>query len=412
MNASLIYDKAGREILEVIYGQYLGVAQEFSLPILLMTNTRRANKERVLSSPYKDKNIMRDYADFLKEIVAKYNCEAYIGGYIKASINRHNLELISLSETKTCYSKKEFHEIIDKYKIKLNEFYKYIQSNPDIEASEKDKFTLDYISKMYRDNDFHQPTISISNFLYNFLEYKLDLSNKNLYLDDALKCKQVCNFSEIVNLLDKKSDNRPDFYLPNKHNTQILMNSSLKDIVSAINQIESDNESFSYVLNSGAVEDIISEIFLKSLEVLSIEVLISFYKYHEVYFMLNDYQWEILRVLTSNKDKLKILEKDMINLKIPKEDIIKNAFEYSKLLNVSFNDIQSDQSERTDLFTFLSNKLDIYQKQLLLDVWDIFSNINSAVWRVFCITALLDRSNDYKISQALNSVFLKHGLII
>lgn len=82
MHASLIYDKAGREILKVIYGQYLEVAQEFSLPILLMTNTRRANKERVLSSPYKDKNIMRDYADFLKEIAAKYNCEVYIGGYI------------------------------------------------------------------------------------------------------------------------------------------------------------------------------------------------------------------------------------------------------------------------------------------------------------------------------------------
>lgn len=82
MNASLIYDKVGREILEVIYGQYLQVAQDFSLPILLMTNTRRANKERVLSSHYKDKNIMSDYANFLKEIIAKYNCEAYIGGYI------------------------------------------------------------------------------------------------------------------------------------------------------------------------------------------------------------------------------------------------------------------------------------------------------------------------------------------
>lgn len=82
MNASLIYDKVGRKTLEVIYGQYLQVAQDFSLPILLMTNTRRANKERVLASPYKDKNVMKDYADFLKEIIARFNCEAYIGGYI------------------------------------------------------------------------------------------------------------------------------------------------------------------------------------------------------------------------------------------------------------------------------------------------------------------------------------------
>lgn len=330
----------------------------------------------------------------------------------KASINRHNLELISLNETKTCYSKKEFHEIIDKYKIKLNDFFKYIQSNPDIGESEKNKFTLDYISKMYRDNDFHQPTVSISNFLYEFLEYKLNLSNKNLYLDDALKCRQVCNFSAIVSLLDKKSDNRTDFYLPNKHSIHILMNSSLEDIISAISQIEADNESLNYSLDSGIVEEIISEEFLKNVKKLSDETSKSLYKNYEAIFMLSDYQWEILRVLTTNKDKLNILEKDMINLKIPKEDIIENAFEYSILLNVTFNDIQSDQSEHTDYFTFLSNRLDTYQKQYLLDVWDIFSNINSAVWRVFCIAALLDRSSEYKVSQAINNVFLKHGLII
>jgi len=82
MNAGLIYDAVGRKILSKIYGQYLQVAQDFSLPILLMTNTRRANKERVLSSVYRDKNVMSDYADFLREIVTAYKCEVYIGGYI------------------------------------------------------------------------------------------------------------------------------------------------------------------------------------------------------------------------------------------------------------------------------------------------------------------------------------------
>lgn len=82
MHASHIYDPRGRQVLEKIYGQYLQVAQDFSLPIILMTNTRRANKERVLSSPYKDKNVMSDYAHFLREVIAKYKCEAYIGGYI------------------------------------------------------------------------------------------------------------------------------------------------------------------------------------------------------------------------------------------------------------------------------------------------------------------------------------------
>ena len=81
-SASLIYDTASRKILKKIYGQYLQVAADFSLPVLLMTNTRRANKERVLSSAYKDRNVMSDYADFLREIIAEYKCEAYVGGYI------------------------------------------------------------------------------------------------------------------------------------------------------------------------------------------------------------------------------------------------------------------------------------------------------------------------------------------
>lgn len=80
--ASMIYSKEGRKVLGIIYGQYLQVAQDFSLPILIMTSTRRANKERMLTSQYKNKNVMGDYADFLREIAAKYTCEAYIGGYM------------------------------------------------------------------------------------------------------------------------------------------------------------------------------------------------------------------------------------------------------------------------------------------------------------------------------------------
>ena len=82
MHASHIYSSRGRKALKKIYGQYLQVAQVFSVPILLMTNTRRANRDRVLNSPYKDKNIMSDYANFLREVTENYKCETYIGGYI------------------------------------------------------------------------------------------------------------------------------------------------------------------------------------------------------------------------------------------------------------------------------------------------------------------------------------------
>lgn len=82
MHASHIYNSKGRQALRQIYGQYLKIAEDFKLPIIIMTNTRRANKESVLNSPFKDKNVMSNYAEFLREVIAGYKCEAYIGGYI------------------------------------------------------------------------------------------------------------------------------------------------------------------------------------------------------------------------------------------------------------------------------------------------------------------------------------------
>lgn len=75
----LIYDKTARSALSALYGQYLAIARDFSLPIMLMTNTRRANRDRVERSPF-GKAIMRDYTEFLYELVGGYDCEAYVGG--------------------------------------------------------------------------------------------------------------------------------------------------------------------------------------------------------------------------------------------------------------------------------------------------------------------------------------------
>lgn len=78
--AGLIYDRAGRAALSSIYGSYLTLAEEFDLPIMLMTNTRRANRERVERSKFSERNVMRDYADFLRELSAEFDCSSYIGG--------------------------------------------------------------------------------------------------------------------------------------------------------------------------------------------------------------------------------------------------------------------------------------------------------------------------------------------
>jgi len=78
--AALLYSAEGRAALETIYRQYLQIAQDHRLPILLMTNTRRANQERVLRSAYQDKDIMRDYAGFLRGLAREYRCSAFVGG--------------------------------------------------------------------------------------------------------------------------------------------------------------------------------------------------------------------------------------------------------------------------------------------------------------------------------------------
>jgi len=82
MYASLLYSDEGKKALRSIYSQYLQIAETYKLPILLMTNTRRANQERVTNSAYKHKNIMLDYAIFLKELASEFQCEAFIGGML------------------------------------------------------------------------------------------------------------------------------------------------------------------------------------------------------------------------------------------------------------------------------------------------------------------------------------------
>ena len=80
--APLIYDERGKTALEIIYRSYLRIAARYQLPMLLMTNTRRANRERMAASQYGDRPVMRDYAEFLRGIADDYACDTYIGGMI------------------------------------------------------------------------------------------------------------------------------------------------------------------------------------------------------------------------------------------------------------------------------------------------------------------------------------------
>lgn len=78
--AALPYRKNSRRALAELYRQYLGIARDYGLPMLLTTNTRRANRDRVLRSSYRDQNVMADYASFLRDIASDFPVEVYIGG--------------------------------------------------------------------------------------------------------------------------------------------------------------------------------------------------------------------------------------------------------------------------------------------------------------------------------------------
>ena len=71
--AGAIYDKTTREIMKKIYKGYIDIGIKYSLPIMIMSSTRRANKDRIKASKYKNNNVNFDYIEFLDEIRSEYN---------------------------------------------------------------------------------------------------------------------------------------------------------------------------------------------------------------------------------------------------------------------------------------------------------------------------------------------------
>ena len=79
-HAALIYDDSHREILASIYRQYLQIATEFRLPLMLMTPTRRANIEQIAASHSRHKNVLADTMAFLSRFRDEASTPVYIGG--------------------------------------------------------------------------------------------------------------------------------------------------------------------------------------------------------------------------------------------------------------------------------------------------------------------------------------------
>lgn len=82
-HAGLIYDSP--EILAKLYKQYILIAQEYDIPIMLMTPTRKVNSETVKYSGFNNRDLITDSCSFLKEIRSQYPDFAdkiFVGGLL------------------------------------------------------------------------------------------------------------------------------------------------------------------------------------------------------------------------------------------------------------------------------------------------------------------------------------------
>jgi homocysteine S-methyltransferase len=76
----LIYDPAGRKAEAEVHASYIAAAREAGLPLILLSDTWRANAENIAASAYADKPVNQDNIAFLKALRAESGQEIFIGG--------------------------------------------------------------------------------------------------------------------------------------------------------------------------------------------------------------------------------------------------------------------------------------------------------------------------------------------
>jgi S-methylmethionine-dependent homocysteine/selenocysteine methylase len=79
----MIYDEAGKSLLEKIYREYLNIAEISDLPIMLLTPTWRTNKERTNKANVDMKNINTDafvFVDKIRKSYGSFSDKIFIGG--------------------------------------------------------------------------------------------------------------------------------------------------------------------------------------------------------------------------------------------------------------------------------------------------------------------------------------------
>ncbi|MBE0551166.1 MAG: homocysteine S-methyltransferase family protein, partial [Ignavibacterium sp.] len=82
-NALMIYDEAGKSLLEKIYCEYLDIAESSNFPIMLLTPTWRTNKERTNNANVDMKTINTDaflFVDNIRKSYISFSEKIFIGG--------------------------------------------------------------------------------------------------------------------------------------------------------------------------------------------------------------------------------------------------------------------------------------------------------------------------------------------
>lgn len=90
-HAGCIYDNTA--ILEKIYKEYIEIAQNFILPIMLMTPTRKVNFESHEKSAYKNNNLIIDSCKYLNDLKNEYGAfkeKIAIGGLLGCRGDAYN----------------------------------------------------------------------------------------------------------------------------------------------------------------------------------------------------------------------------------------------------------------------------------------------------------------------------------
>jgi homocysteine S-methyltransferase len=83
-HSALIYDDHGRQVLAKVHREYVDVAQKYQLPIFMLTDTWRANPEKIAASNFQGNKVNQDNVRFLADLRAGYGTsrDIFIGGLI------------------------------------------------------------------------------------------------------------------------------------------------------------------------------------------------------------------------------------------------------------------------------------------------------------------------------------------